>query len=80
MLFVFGEGYRIDLAAAVRSHAWAARTVCNIKGNISAGGERIYHQLGSRDYERIRINDRADERMFCSEDEAKAAGWRGSRG
>ncbi|MGU3358877.1 thermonuclease family protein [Methylobacterium sp. M6A4_1b] len=53
---------------------------CNIKGNISAGGERIYHLIGSRDYERTRINDRAGERMFCSEDEAKAAGWRGSRG
>ena len=25
-LFVFGERYRIDLAAAVRSHAWAALT------------------------------------------------------
>lgn len=53
---------------------------CTIKGNISASGERIYHLPGSRDYERTRINDRAGERMFCSEDEAKAAGWRASRG
>ena len=53
---------------------------CNIKGNISAGGERIYHLPGSRDYERTRINDRAGERLFCSEDEAKAAGWRAARG
>ncbi|KQQ13704.1 nuclease [Methylobacterium sp. Leaf121] len=53
---------------------------CNIKGNISAGGERIYHLPGSRDYERTRINDRAGERLFCSEDEAKAAGWRATRG
>ena len=55
---------------------------CTIKGNISAGGERIYHLPGSRDYERTRVNDRAGERMFCGEDEAKAAGWRaaGSKG
>ena len=53
---------------------------CTIKGNISAGGQRIYHLPGSRDYERTRVNDRAGERMFCSEDEAKAAGWRASRG
>ncbi|OHV17193.1 nuclease [Methylorubrum extorquens] len=51
-----------------------------MKGNISAGGERIYHLPGSRDYERTRINDRAGERLFCSEDEAKAAGWRATRG
>ncbi|KQO66055.1 nuclease [Methylobacterium sp. Leaf87] len=48
---------------------------CNIKGNISAGGERIYHLPGTRDYDRTRVNDRAGERMFCSVDEAKAAGW-----
>ena len=53
---------------------------CTIKGNISVGGQRIYHLPGSRDYERTRIDDRAGERMFCSEDEAKAAGWRASRG
>ncbi len=52
---------------------------CTIKGNISAGGERVYHLPGTRDYDRTRINDRAGERMFCSEDEAKAAGWRAAR-
>ncbi|MBX9934854.1 MAG: thermonuclease family protein [Methylobacterium sp.] len=53
---------------------------CNIKGNISAGGQRIYHLPGSRDYERTRVDDRAGERLFCSEDEAKAAGWRPAGG
>lgn len=52
---------------------------CTIKGNISAGGERIYHLPSSRDYARTRVNDRAGERLFCSEDEAKAAGWRPAR-
>ena len=53
---------------------------CTIKGNISAGGQRIYHLPGSLDYDRTRVDDRAGERMFCSEDEAKAAGWRAARG
>ncbi|CAO4173235.1 thermonuclease family protein [Methylorubrum aminovorans] len=53
---------------------------CNIKGNISAGGERIYHLPGTRNYERTRINDRAGERLFCSENEAIAAGFRAPRG
>jgi hypothetical protein len=49
---------------------------CKIKGNISRNGERIYHVPGMRDYERTRINERAGERWFCTEDEARAAGWR----
>ena len=53
---------------------------CIIKGNISADGKLIYHLPGSRDYEHTRINDRAGKRMSCSEDEAKAAGWRPARG
>ncbi|WP_461654910.1 sunset domain-containing protein [Methylorubrum aminovorans] len=53
---------------------------CTIKGNISAGGERIYHRPGTRNYERTRINDRAGEHLFCSENEAIAAGFRAPRG
>jgi endonuclease YncB( thermonuclease family) len=49
---------------------------CNIKGNISRNGARIYHLPGMRDYEKTRINERAGERWFCSEEEARAAGWR----
>jgi hypothetical protein len=58
----------------------AGKSGCTIKGNISARGERIYHMPGSRDYERTRVNERAGERMFGSEDEAKAAGWRAAGG
>ncbi|TXN81961.1 thermonuclease family protein [Methylobacterium sp. WL8] len=53
---------------------------CSIKGNISRKGERVYHVPGSRDYDRTRISVKDGERMFCSEDEAKAAGWRAPRG
>ncbi len=53
---------------------------CAIKGNISRKGDRIYHMPGTRDYERTQINEASGERMFCSEDEAKAAGWRAPRG
>lgn len=53
----------------------AATAGCRIKGNISARG-RIYHLPGSRDYERVRIHPARGERWFCSEAEARAAGWR----
>lgn len=51
---------------------------CVIKGNISSSG-RIYHRPGQRDYARTRINLARGERWFCSEREARAAGWRAAR-
>ncbi len=47
---------------------------CRIKGNISGNG-RIYHLPGQEHYEQTRINTGAGERWFCSEAEARAAGW-----
>jgi endonuclease YncB( thermonuclease family) len=51
---------------------------CQIKGNISRSGERIYHVPGARDYGPTRIDESKGERWFCSEDEALKAGWRRS--
>jgi endonuclease YncB( thermonuclease family) len=48
---------------------------CLIKGNISENG-RIYHLPGGRYYERTKIDEAKGERWFCTEDEARAAGWR----
>lgn len=49
---------------------------CAIKGNINTRGERIYHAPGSDLYDATVINERTGERWFCSEAEARAAGWR----
>ena len=49
---------------------------CQIKGNINAKGERIYHMPGQRAYGATRIKPAKGERWFCSEAEAIAAGWR----
>lgn len=49
---------------------------CNIKGNISATGERIYHLPGQRYYSQTIISGIYGERYFCSEAEARRAGWR----
>ncbi|MEO0672498.1 MAG: thermonuclease family protein [Pseudomonadota bacterium] len=53
----------------------APDTNCRIKGNISRRG-RIYHLPGSRHYSRTRITPRKGERWFCSEAQARGAGWR----
>ncbi len=52
---------------------------CTIKGNINAEGERIYHMPGQRFYDVTRINEAAGQRWFCTEAEARAAGWRPAR-
>ena len=50
---------------------------CVIKGNISYNTrEKIYHVPGCLNYEETVINEDKGERWFCTEEEAKAAGWR----
>ena len=53
---------------------------CKIKGNINSKGVKIYHAPGMSSYGATRINESKGERWFCSEAEAKAAGWRAPRG
>ncbi len=51
-----------------------------VKGNISYNtGEKIYHVFGQNYYSETVINPRYGERWFCTEQEARAAGWRKSR-
>lgn len=47
-----------------------------IKGNISSSGEKIFHVPGGAYYDQVKINEEAGEAFFCSEDAAKAAGFR----
>lgn len=50
---------------------------CAIKGNVSIGtGERIYHVPGQKDYSSTIIRAEYGERWFCSEADARSAGWR----
>ncbi len=68
-------------SAAIQSPSFAivGQSACNIKGNISSKGERIYHVPGQKWYNRTKISESRGERWFCSEDEAQAAGWRAAR-
>jgi hypothetical protein len=53
---------------------------CNVKGNISYNTrERIYHVPGQKYYRTTYMNLIRGERWFCSEANARKAGWRGSR-
>lgn len=52
---------------------------CDIKGNISSSGEKIYHVPGQRHYAQTQISPGKGERWFCSESDAQNAGWRRSK-
>ncbi len=66
---------REDLAAKAR----APQSGCVIKGNRSGSDKRIYHMPGQADYDATVITEAKGERWFCSEAEARAAGWRRAR-
>lgn len=53
-------------------------STCRIKGSIILNGERIYHIPGQPDYNETRVDTLKGERWFCTEAEARSAGWRKS--
>ncbi|GGF38118.1 hypothetical protein GCM10011321_31300 [Youhaiella tibetensis] len=67
------------VAAAIGNADLAAARECNIKGNVNTKGERIYHVPGQKYYNDTVIQPSHGERWFCSEEEARAAGWRRSK-
>ncbi|MDP2119290.1 MAG: hypothetical protein Q8K28_05240 [Hoeflea sp.] len=64
-------------AATSGTAAVGGTQACVIKGNISIKSrERIYHVPGQEYYDATRISPEYGERWFCTETEARAAGWR----
>lgn len=49
---------------------------CDIKGNISSSGEKIYHTRSSSSYANTIIDPAKGERWFCTVEEARSNGWR----
>lgn len=91
--FVRPEEYRRDERSAARearsetsaersapSRSTSRRDGCYIKGNINADGEKIYHVPDSSSYRSTDIDESRGERWFCTESEARRAGWRAPRG
>ena len=75
-----GEGYVVEpLSDPVDPDESSDSTACSIKGNISLDGEKIYHIPGQEFYDATEIDPAYGERWFCTEAEARAAGWRKSQ-
>ncbi|RUY93912.1 MULTISPECIES: hypothetical protein [unclassified Mesorhizobium] len=67
---------RVHSYGSSTSNSAVRKVGCDIKGNISERGERIYHMPGQEYYLATRINPTRGERWFCSQWEAWWAGWR----
>jgi len=75
-----GTGYYANDLSAASLIAALPGSGCNIKGNVSIEtGEHIYHVPGQEHYSETIIRPEFGERWFCSEAEARNAGWRKSR-
>ncbi len=68
-----------DVAGLKTNRSQIAINECQIKGNISRSGEKIYHIPRQRYYYKTVIDESKGERWFCSEKEAIDAGWRKSK-
>lgn len=74
---VGGALFACALAATVGAELGPPLVGCEVKGNISRNtGEKIYHVPGQEFYTETRIRFIDGERWFCSEQEARQAGWR----
>lgn len=73
--------YRAEQAKVRIDHTVGKTNVgaCQIKGNISSKGTRIFHVPGQQNYDKTGIRVEKGERWFCSESEAISAGWRKAR-
>ncbi|MBU4216403.1 hypothetical protein KKD45_04745 [Patescibacteria group bacterium] len=67
------------LVVIVSAQVFWFKPWCNIKGNISKTGEKIYHLIGDNYYSKTKIDELRGESWFCGEDEAVEAGWRKSK-
>lgn len=75
-----GVGYSADTWSLDSVGAMLPASGCDIKGNVSINSrERIYHVPGQKHYHETRISPEHGERWFCSEADARQAGWRKSR-
>ena len=72
---LWGEGCQSHPIVTTPEQATAAGS-CNIKGNINAKKEKIFHSPGCGSYNNTVIDENVGEKWFCSEQDALNAGWR----
>lgn len=75
---VTAEALLVDPTAIVLATEEPVQQSCNIAGNISSSGEKIYHLPTGQYYSRVKIDLSLGEAWFCTEGEAAQQGFRRS--
>ena len=80
-LIVNGTTYQVASKERHMNHPSVAtrQTGYEIKGNINAAGEKIYHMPGQYFYDRVVVNSAFGGRWFKTEEQAQGAGFRRSK-
>jgi hypothetical protein len=52
---------------------------CAIKGIVNPGGDKVYYRPGWQGYDRLVVNTANGGRWFCTDSDARAAGFREPR-
>ncbi|WP_338754197.1 thermonuclease family protein [Bacillus sp. FJAT-52991] len=68
--YVTDRGYNID----AQTESTESDKECEIKGNVTSSGEKIYHVPGGQSYKVTKA-----EEMFCTKEAAEAAGYRAAK-
>lgn len=68
----------IEATAIVLATEEAPQVACDIKGNIAADGEKIYHLPGGVYYDRVKVDLAQGDAWLCSEESAVHGGFRRS--
>lgn len=71
--FVLPWKWREGTGAHANASDWVRK--CNVKGALTPDGRHIYYVPTDAGYRDVAIDPARGERMFCSDDEARMAGW-----
>ena len=74
---VCNGAYGIRIAKRARTPFYALQEG---EAEIRLDSGKIYHVPGSRDYDETLIDESKGEHWFCTEEEARANGWRAPKG
>ena len=69
------RGTRFQKGTRFQEKVVPAAKECVIKGTINGKGKKIYHLTDQQFYALVNVDEAKGERWFCTEDEARAAGW-----
>jgi endonuclease YncB( thermonuclease family) len=71
--FVLPWEWRASTGPEVEAVGWQRE--CNVKGSVTLDGQQVYYVPTDDTYQDLELDPARGELLFCSDEEARAAGW-----